>query len=78
MFGSIRNTAIAATVLVAGLGVSSATFAGKPDVNLTVQDSYTTTIVDKSVVSGTIRRCNFDGANFTAQEAGNMCSPGAG
>lgn len=75
MFGSIRNTAVAATALMVGLGVSSAAFAAKPESRLTIQDGYTTTIIDKSEVSGNIRRCNFDGATFTVSEAGNFCSP---
>ena len=56
-FGILRNTAVAATALIVGLGVSSATFAAKPVYNLPVQDDYTTTLVDKSVVAGTIRSC---------------------
>lgn len=74
-FGNFRSTAILTTALITGLSVSSTTFAEITEPRLTVQDGYVTTIVDKSVVSGSIRRCDFDGVSFTPKEAGNMCSP---
>lgn len=54
-FGSIRNTAVAATALVACIGISTASFAGDKDENtLTPQDSMVKTIIDKSVLNGEI------------------------
>jgi hypothetical protein len=64
IFGSFRNTAIAATALVISLGFSTASLADDDDHHkkLTPEDAAVKTIFDKSVIHGSIRK----------DDAGNM------